>query len=232
MLFPLAAAALLLTVSSCSKDDPAPGDPAGTVTLNMLNEQNGKTVLANSGVYINQADNFYGGSSCLIADAGPVSGVGALGEPALPGLSTQVAATPGHGYFFCDPGTVVEFPSGAFAMTVGASYYKVYVASWLADGKGAVVKYLSAKVSEDYLPDYDAMIGTLNGMDESLRIELPTDDFEYYESFDAEGMLSFEREWYALVIRLRDGATPNGNYPVYLRAGGSYTRFYVRVSRM
>lgn len=36
---------------SCSDDD-TPNDPADTITLNMLNEHNGKTYLGESGTYI------------------------------------------------------------------------------------------------------------------------------------------------------------------------------------
>jgi hypothetical protein len=47
---------------ACSNDDDnTPDDPAGTVTLNMLNENNGMTELGNSDVYINKANNFYRG---------------------------------------------------------------------------------------------------------------------------------------------------------------------------
>ena len=57
-LFPFAAALLLLfTAVGCSKDD-APNDPEGTVSLNMLNSDNGHTWLGNMGVYIDSSDNF------------------------------------------------------------------------------------------------------------------------------------------------------------------------------
>ena len=42
---------------NCSDDD-TPDDPADTITLNMLNEHNGKTYLGESNVYINEANNF------------------------------------------------------------------------------------------------------------------------------------------------------------------------------
>ena len=42
---------------NCSDDD-TPDDPADTITLNMLNEHNGKTYLGESKTYINEANNF------------------------------------------------------------------------------------------------------------------------------------------------------------------------------
>lgn len=55
----IAPAVLSLALVACSDDD-APSDPAGTVTLNMLDAENGKTCLGSTGFYINEADNFYG----------------------------------------------------------------------------------------------------------------------------------------------------------------------------
>lgn len=60
--------------TSCNDDDDTK-DPEGTVTLNMLNEENGKTILGESDVYINSSNNFKT-SSCYIADAGKASGLG------------------------------------------------------------------------------------------------------------------------------------------------------------
>ena len=40
---------------NCSDDD-TPDDPADTITLNMLNEHNGKTYLGESKTYINEAN--------------------------------------------------------------------------------------------------------------------------------------------------------------------------------
>lgn len=53
----IAPAVLSLALVACSDDD-APSDPAGTVTLNMLDAENGKTYLESTGFYINEADNF------------------------------------------------------------------------------------------------------------------------------------------------------------------------------
>ncbi|MEG1934635.1 MAG: DUF5036 family protein, partial [Rikenellaceae bacterium] len=61
--------------TSCNKDDNY-SEPSDAITLNMLNEQNGKTMLGKSDVFINKSINFCT-NSCLIADAGSASGVGA-----------------------------------------------------------------------------------------------------------------------------------------------------------
>ena len=61
----IAPAVLSLALVACSDDD-APSDPAGTVTLNMLDAENGKTYLGSTGFYINEADNFYSNGSFRI----------------------------------------------------------------------------------------------------------------------------------------------------------------------
>ena len=93
----IAPAVLSLALVACSDDD-APSDPAGTVTLNMLDAENGKTYLGSTGFYINEADNFYSNGPFRIADVGPVRGIGSLGGPATSGLTDEAAVMPGHGY--------------------------------------------------------------------------------------------------------------------------------------
>lgn len=65
LLLPLLLAAFAVGVSSCS-DDKIPGDPEGTVTLNMMDESNGKTMLDDSGIYIDKAQNFVSGDNCVL----------------------------------------------------------------------------------------------------------------------------------------------------------------------
>ncbi len=173
----IAPAVLSLALVACSDDD-APSDPAGTVTLNMLDAENGKTYLGSTGFYINEADNFYSNGPFWIADVGPVRGIGSLGGPATSGLTDEAAVMPGHGYMIFADDALLVFPSGTTATVVGSEYCKVYVDSWLAEDKGAVVKYLSDRVSADGLPGYDDPVGIIDWSTESLEIELASSDFE------------------------------------------------------
>lgn len=72
-----AVAALLFGAVSCSRDE-TPGDPEGTVLLNMYNEQNGKTLLSDSDIYINDAGNFISPASCQLFMLGERSGLGGV----------------------------------------------------------------------------------------------------------------------------------------------------------
>ena len=82
LLLPLLLAAFAVGVSSCS-DDKIPGDPEGTVTLNMMDESNGKTMLDDSGIYIDKAQNFVSGDNCVLFALGKVGGLGAVAPKSL-----------------------------------------------------------------------------------------------------------------------------------------------------
>ena len=207
----IAPAVLSLALAACSDDD-APSDPAGTVTLNMLDAENGKTYLGSTGFYINEADNFYGTGPFWIADVGPVRGIGSLGGPSTSGLTDEAAVMPGNGYMIFADDALLVFPSGTTAAVVGSEYCKVYVDSWLAEDKGAVVKYLSDRVSADG----------------SLEIELASSDFE---AVCEPGQEAFDLEASGRVLKIRPAtmSVSSGDYGIYLRIGDRYTRIRVEV---
>ena len=206
----IAPAVLSLALVACSDDD-APSDPAGTVTLNMLDAENGKTYLGSTGFYINEADNFYSTGPFRIADVGPVRGIGSLGGPATSGLTDEAAVMPGHGYMIFADDALLVFPSGTTAAVVGSEYCKVYVDSWLAEDKGAVVKYLSDRVSADGLPGYDDPVGIIDGSTESLEIELASSDFE---AVCEPGQEAFDLEASGRVLKIRPAtmSVSSGDY--------------------
>ena len=223
----IAPAVLSLALVACSDDD-APSDPAGTVTLNMLDAENGKTYLESTGFYINEADNFYSNGPFRIADVGPVRGIGSLGGPATSGLTDEAAVMPGHGYMIFADDALLVFPSGTTAAVVGSEYCKVYVDSWLAEDKGAVVKYLSDRVSADGVPGYDDPVGIIDWSTESLKIELASSDFE---AVCEPGREAFDLEASGRVLKIRPAtmSVASGDYGIYVRIGDRYTRIRVEV---
>ena len=116
---PLFLAALVSGTFSCSDDDKVPGDPEGTVTLNMLDEQNGTTLLDDSGIYIDKAQNFVCGNNCVLFALGKVGGLGAVAPKSLETAASMAAVQAGHGYVAVRPGALMSFPSGKQAMPIG-----------------------------------------------------------------------------------------------------------------
>ena len=105
----LFAAFALCTVAfgACSKDDGGKGDPAGSASLNMMNESNGRTLLGSSDVYVDDAGNFVC-SSAVIAYVGRVNGLN--GVPIrFDNLVRKTAVDVGGGYLVYDGESLHEF---------------------------------------------------------------------------------------------------------------------------
>lgn len=232
--FSLLFASSLLT-ASCDKDDDTSIDPAGTVTLNMLDEQSGKTFLGQSDVYINKANNFRT-SSCLIAATGQAAGLGGQTTPELDNLVREVAVTPGHVYQIFDFESMREFPSGTKAVQLGTVYYKVYVVSPIATETGAsgmVVKYISVSPDANGLPEYGYQFGSVNYSGDVATMKLPKDVECFWYSGIPE-VFDIEVRGDELILILRKTPTEyngvRGNYNIYIRKGNVFTSVVVHVN--
>lgn len=116
----------LAVMPSCSKDDEPTdpnkpsnvdpvtptGDPVGTVTMRMRNDNATKL----NGIKLSSDNNFfceYG----MIASLGPVTGLGNVTDIPLTGWTDQIAVTIGNGYVYYD----------------GNNYYRIYAVQWLQE---------------------------------------------------------------------------------------------------
>ncbi len=225
----------LLTVGgiSCSDDDTA--DPSGTVSLNMMDEDNGKTQLEDSDIYIDRGQNFVAGSDCVLIDLGSVRGLGAIALREIGKPVSRAAVVSGHGYAAFRPRTLLRFPSGKMALPVGQSevnYLKFYVQSPLRSGDatvGAAVKFVFAQPESYGLPEYgsDALIVDSSDYElgQEVSLTLPDSDFEYdFHGMEA-GTFDCEKRGRKLVFRFHEWWP--GRNPLYLRIRDSYTRVYV-----
>lgn len=231
---PLLAAVALTTGVACSDDD-TPGDPEGTVMLNMLDEDNGKTLLATSGIYIDNGYNFVAGDDCRLFSAGKVGGLGSISPESFDNPAPRIAVQAGYGYFAVRPRALCSFPSGALALPIDGSvdYLRFYVVSPLAQGDkivGAAVKYSVEDPRTYGLPAFDSTVLTFNRAtynDERLTLTLPTSDFEY-DFNDYGRVFECTREGRKLHFRLVE-YPDSGRYALWIRVRESYTRVYVEV---
>lgn len=232
--FSLLFASSVLT-ASCDKEDDASIDPAGTVTLNMLDEQNGRTYLGQSDVYINKANNFRT-SSCLIAATGQAAGLGGRTTPELDNLVREAAVTPGHVYQIFDSESLREFPSGIKAVQLGADYYKVYAVSPItteAGTTGTVVKYISLSPDANGLPEYGYQFGSLNHAGDIATMKLPEDAECFWysglpEIFDIEVR---DDELILTLLKTPTGYNGvSGDFKIYIRKGNVFTSVVVHVN--
>lgn len=229
-LFGLSLLLLLLTgLVSCNDDDIK--DPDDAVTLNMLNEKNGKTFLGTSDVFINSSNNFQT-SSCYIADAGLTSGLGANVAPQLNNLTREAAVVAGHFYQIYERGTLQSFPSGNSAILIGSGYYKMYVLSPITNGdvaSGAIVKYVLAYPDAKNLPEYREVIGRLNGVGETFEYVLPKNAEYMLDDYwnEVEGAFDIQTAGNKLSVTLLKPVNtiygPYGTHKIYIRLGHTYT---------
>lgn len=224
--------------SSCNDDD-AVKDPADTVTLNMLNENHGKTFIGSSNFYINKANNFYS-SSNFIADVGNGQGVGAKVPLSLANLTQEVAVTPGHIYQIFDRKALMDFPSGNRAIQVESSYYQAYVVSTLSEENiitGAIVKYASITIENNELPAFNHNIGVLHQIGNKVEISLPSNSEYYLDTYNSEEKNSFNIKYIGnkLVLTLEKSPNqvsgPYGVYDIYIRSNNIFTVVNVRVDK-
>lgn len=221
---------ILFAGASCSKDE-TPGDPTGTVTLNMMDESNGKTIMA--GIYINKANNFFANYGTMIADLGTKKGIGVSVAPKLDNLASQVAVSTGHLYQIFESGTIERFPSNALAISVNSSYYRMYVVSpFKVENKvtGAVVKHVKIFPDGRGLPAYGQVLGVARGIAERIEFKLPK-DAECAWDADTDRAFSIEISKGVLIMRLN--YTPNGDaddeFPLQIRLGSVYTTVIAKV---
>ena len=234
---PLLLAAVVGGAPSCSDDDGVPGDPEGTVSLNMMDESNGKTVLDDSGIYIDKAQNFVTGGNCVLFAFGKVGGLGAVAPKSLETSTTIAAVEAGHGYVAVRPGTLRSFPSGKMAMPIGrqdVNYLKIYVVSPLtAESKtvGAAVRYVTAMPGTYKLPEYGSTAlridhSNYDYLDQEVALSLPGGDVEC-DLIDNGYDIRCEQRGGKLYIRL--GGWFARRFELYLRSRESYTMVYVDV---
>lgn len=223
---------LLCTVNfiSCSSDD-EDKEPEGSVALNMMNEENGKTLLGASDVYINKSNNFKT-SACFITDMGKASGLGTNSKINLGNISQEVAVTTNSLYHIYDQKTLLDFPSGNRAIEIGAGYYKAYVVSPITKEDvvtGVSLKYILAYPETNNLPEYKKIIGNVNYVGETVKYTLPKDTELYFSDYLESDLDAFDiqiTEGKLNITLLKDinkNSGPYGDYGIYARSGSTYT---------
>lgn len=221
--------ALFLFVIACSNDNEDPEFPSGTVSLNMLNEDSGRTELGNSDVYIDSTYNFHG-ISCSLASIGKQNGLTNMPDPQIQNLNPRVAVEQGCAYQIFSDASLREFPSGKLALNIKANYYNVYVDTPIKQGEtyvGAVVKFILLDVPSYGLPDFGTDIGTLDHLDgnkKEIVLELPTSDFEYEPEFN-NFFNKFEhtKSSNKLIVKLIEYEDFPQSIGFYIRIKNSYT---------
>lgn len=233
LLFQLLLIANVFLVASCSDDDDSV-DLQNITTLNMLNEDNGRTWLGNSDIYITDENNF-STSSCLLVELGGASGIGKVVPPRVgDGLVRKAAVLPGYLYQAFDEETIKEFPSGKVAVMVGAAYYQFYVESAIMKdvsntgtsvNVGAVVKYASLYPDSQDLPEYGKTVAEISSSDNVVEMQFP-DDVEF--DYQTDDMFDVQIDGGKLTVTC-NYTYYRKDYPIYVRRENVFTGVIIRI---
>lgn len=216
---------------SCDNDNDYPDDPVGTVSLNMMNEDNGKTELGNSDIYIDKAGNFHS-PTCTLSSIGKKNGLGSVSGILLQGGTNKAAVEVGNAYQIFNSVAIRKFPSGKLALHVDADYYNAYVVSQIKKNNtvtGANVKFVRMDVPDQGLPKYNSFIGTLYPLSggREITVELPTSDFECEHNFNnLYSKIAHEKDGNKLVVKLIKYEGFSHEFGFYIRIKDSYTYVY------
>lgn len=217
--------------------------PEGTSTLRMMNEENGKTVLGNSDMYITKEGNFKSEGFPLF-DMGEKAGIGDIDMPNFVNMAAEVAVHPKHGYLLCDHYDVYTFGSQEKAIREDADVYRVYVDSWIQDKEGneigANVYFLLGKPNLDehgQIPAWDSLIGTLtwnydkgetNTLDLALPVSNPNDVEVEFVTEEGEEYVSYSLGENSISFGLKDYVM-DVDYRLRIRCGHIYTEVTISV---
>ena len=222
---------ITLFATSCSEDE---SSLASYTSLNMLDENHGKTLLGEMGVYINGSMNFRS-DNWQIVDLGTSVSLPSGQIPNLDNLSNEISVLPNHRYVSCKSENVLTFPSHKNAYEIGCKYYQFVVSSFLekeTSKVGAVVEYTSSLSDEKELPQKDTNIGDLFGLDDQLSFDaLGAEEYCFFgKSEDFSISLSKGHLKVALRKSPNELYGPYGKYIIYLRKGNVYTKVTFNVN--
>ena len=230
---------LLLFLAGCSSKNDDEESEVFSTTLNMMNEDNGKTLFEDTGYYIDNVGNFTSeyGYWCIV-DAGNTSLSNTKWQADLENRVRTAAVQYNHSYHFFRNADLIEFPSGTFAVPLETDFYKLRVEEPIKENgvtKGAVVKFVKSKVSSRTLPAKGSVIGSMvNAADSKIEIPVPK-GAEYCEGekiksigniFDIQindGKLIIKPNYWS------DGSSRREEFDLYIRQGSICTKvlFYV-----
>lgn len=227
------AAVALLVLPSCSKNEETPSDPEGTVTVNMLDTENGGTVLDYSGIRINSSQNFVSQGDWGLVEVGKVGGLGYISGRDVEFFSSESAVTVGSGYIAYPVSDMRRFDSGKMALPIDGSTacMKLYVVSRLErDEKtvGASVKYAMVRPSTYGLPAFGSTVCKIKVFSSrKATITLPSAECEYYLD-DEYDQFECSKSGNKLELLVKDHSGRERN-DLYLRMRDSYTKVVVEL---
>ena len=225
-----------LGLASCSDDKEyyEPAMPDNSIALNMMNQSNGKTMLGESDVYINDANNFTS-AQCGISDLGSRGSLDA--NPNLTQVAREIAVTPGNYYqvFITDD---IREVAGQRAIPVDCTYYNFLTESWINDKDGnhtgAKVIYTECKPDTD-LPAWNEVVASMEvqlykAVEHIFEKDVKIDDnYQIYSENGNTDALEVRIENNKVTFISKKYSYDDYDVQLYLRSGCVYTRVYFHI---
>lgn len=236
----------LLLLSGCGEDPLA--NPPDMVSINLMNEDNGKTLMGQTDIYMTRNNNL-ASSDYYLCDFGPALDLGHIEEqePSFNTLTDEVAVKPDEGYIAFLRTDARRFPSGKVAIAIGSSYYRILVDNWIKERKqivGAVLNFALYRSNPFQLFKWGTILGAVDSTNRELTVNLSNKSKKECEAM--LDTLALERLTVEKV-KVKDShkvqfkvslhpyldvplSTISGPYNLYFRCGNSYTatRIYIR----
>jgi len=229
------AMAAMVLLSLCACDDNPLENPYNMVTVNMHDEDNGRTLMGLTDIYITRDHNFYSPSEYYICDFGAVLDLGHVEEqkPDLSTVTNVAAVQPDEGYLAFRRDQSMRFSSGKVAIASTASYYRMWVDEWIKKDKlaiGAVVNFATYLPSSDGLPEWGTVAAT-GAPGETIVAEIPERDCEVMPADESWQVTTTSgKHSTTATIAIPSDATV-GQYPLYVRHDNTYVTLRITVAQ-
>lgn len=171
-------AATLLSLVACSDKDPF-DVPDDMVSLNMMNEDHGKTIMGNTDIYITRDMNFVSAGVYSFIEVMKAQDLGHVeeNEPELNTFTDKAAVEQYGGYLAIRKEDVVRFTSsGRVAVLIDRPYYRMWVDDFIYEPKkqrvGAIVNFAQYMPVKAGLPDAYTEVGAV-AEDTPLIVSVP-----------------------------------------------------------
>ena len=190
-------------------------------------------------MYIDRNHNFTTAEN-YICDYGQVLDLGHVEEadPDITTLTNQAAVQPDEGYLLMSRESVHRFPSGCVGIAINSTYRRIWVDSWIKDGKtnvGAVVNYAQYAPRTMSLPEWGSTTATMHATagEQSTLSVVRHKDCEAEVAAESRQAISVEvaggtRNSTTLRLTVQPGAAA-GRHTLYIRCKNSYTTATVSV---
>ncbi len=237
----LTLALLLPALAACTKDESLE-IPADTVSLNVMDEDHGKTLIGPTDIYMTRDQNIVSQDYWLF-DCGQVLDIGHVEEngPDFQTASNIAGVDNYKGYIAVAKTACRAFYSGNHAVAISEGYYRLWADEWIKESKKVVgMQFQFAKLAPERkaLPEWNSPLGTLDQAQgrttltlefAAADIEVQPDTASMYKILATKTNAGKKSTTWDLSIDASAAPIDAARYPILVRQGKFYSRTWLIV---